>query len=93
MNASTASATAQYYTRYLTQADGEQPGQWTGRQAGLLGLTGEVTTEQLEALLEGRDPVSGSRLGNLLVDRVTSSGKVVRAVAGSEVCRGAATRS
>ena len=80
--ASTASATAQYYTRYLTQADGEQPGQWTGRQAGLLGLTGEVTTEQLEALLEGRDPVSGSRLGNPLVDRVTSSGKVVRAVAG-----------
>ena len=28
--ASTASATAQYYTRYLTQADGEQPGQWSG---------------------------------------------------------------
>ena len=80
--ASTASATAQYYTRYLTQADGEQPGQWTGRQAGLLGLADEVTTEQLEALLEGRDPVSGSRLGNPLVDRVTSSGKVVRAVAG-----------
>ena len=80
--ASTASATAQYYTRYLTQADGEQPGQWAGRQAGLLGLAGEVTTEQLEALLEGRDPISGTSLGNPLVDRVTSSGKVVRAVAG-----------
>ncbi|MFZ8999434.1 MAG: MobF family relaxase, partial [Ilumatobacteraceae bacterium] len=80
--ASTAAATAQYYTRYLTQAEGEQPGRWTGRQAGLLGLSGEVTTEQLEALLEGRDPIAGTPLGYPLVDRVTSSGKVVRAVAG-----------
>jgi conjugative relaxase-like TrwC/TraI family protein len=80
--ACTAASTAAYYTRYLTQADGEQPGQWTGRQAGLLGLSGEVTTEDLEALLEGRDPISGSPLGYPLVDRVTSSGKVVHAVAG-----------
>jgi conjugative relaxase-like TrwC/TraI family protein len=79
---STASATAQYYTRYLTQADGEQPGQWTGHQAGLLGLTGEVATEQLEQLLQSRDPISGTSSGNPLVDRITSSGKVVRAVAG-----------
>jgi conjugative relaxase-like TrwC/TraI family protein len=80
--AHTATATAQYYTRYLTDADGEQPGRWTGRQAHLLGLAGEVTTEQLEALLEGRDPTTGSRLGYPLVDRVTTSGKVVHAVAG-----------
>ncbi len=80
--ASSATATAQYYTRYLTQADGELPGQWTGHQAGLLGLSGEVTTEQLEALLEGRDPISGTRLGFPLVDRVEKSGKVRRAVAG-----------
>jgi TrwC relaxase len=58
--ASSASATAAYYTRYLTGAEGEQPGIWRGRQARLLGLSGEVTTEALEALLEGRDPVSGS---------------------------------
>ena len=32
--------------------------------------------------MEGRDPVSGSQLGNPLGDRVTKSGKVVRAVAG-----------
>ena len=80
--ASTAAATARYYTRYLTQADGELPGRWTGRQADLLGLSGEVTTEALETLLEGRDPTSGSPLGYPLLDRVTKSGKVVRAVAG-----------
>jgi conjugative relaxase-like TrwC/TraI family protein len=80
--AHTAAATAQYYTRYLTQADGERPGRWSGRQADLLGLSGEVTTEQLELLLEGRDPITGSPLGYPLVDRVTASGKVVHAVAG-----------
>ena len=51
--ASTAAATALYYTRYLTQADGELPGRWTGRQADLLGLSGEVTTEALETLVGG----------------------------------------
>ncbi|MDW3216249.1 MAG: MobF family relaxase [Ilumatobacteraceae bacterium] len=80
--ASSATATAQYYTRYLTQADGELPGQWTGHQADLLGLTGEVTTEQLESLLEGRDPISRTRLGYPLVDRIKKSGKVRKAVAG-----------
>jgi conjugative relaxase-like TrwC/TraI family protein len=80
--ADTSASTAAYYTRYLTQADGEQPGQWTGRQAGLLGLSREVTTEDLQALLEGRDPNSGTPLGSPFVNRVTSSGRVVRAVAG-----------
>jgi conjugative relaxase-like TrwC/TraI family protein len=80
--ADTSVATAAYYTRYLTQADGEQPGQWTGRQAALLGLSGEVTTEDLQALLEGRDPRSGVSLGSPFVNRATSSGRVVRAVAG-----------
>ncbi|MCB0966641.1 MAG: relaxase domain-containing protein [Ilumatobacter sp.] len=82
LHASSAASTAAYYTRYLTQADGEQPGRWTGRQADLLGLSGEVTTEQLEALLLGRDPISGTRLGYPLVDRVEKSGKVRKAVAG-----------
>ena len=80
--ADTSVATAAYYTRYLTQADGEQPGHWTGRQAALLGLTGEVTTKDLQALLEGRDPNSGTLLGSPFVNRVTSSGRRVRAVAG-----------
>ena len=80
--ADTSVTTAAYYTRYLTQADGEEPGHWTGRQAALLGLTGEVTTEDLRALLEGRDPNSGTPLGSPFVNRVTSSGRVVRAVAG-----------
>ena len=80
--ASSATATAQYYTRYLTDADGELPGRWIGHQAGMLGLSGEVTTEQLQSLLEGRDPISGTRLGYPLVDRVEKSGRVRRAVAG-----------
>jgi conjugative relaxase-like TrwC/TraI family protein len=80
--ADTSVTTAAYYTRYLTQADGEQAGHWTGRQAALLGLSGEVTTEDLQALLEGRDPNSGTSLGSPFVNRVTSSGRVVRAVAG-----------
>ena len=54
---------------------------WAGQAAGL-GLSGEVTTEALQALLEGRDPITGATLGNPLLDRVTSSGQVVRAVAG-----------
>jgi len=47
-----------------------------------LGLSGEVTTEALQTLLESRDPISGSRLGYPLEDRYTSSGRVIRAVAG-----------
>ncbi len=80
--AATATATANYYTRYLANAPGEQAGVWHGRQAAELGLHGEVTTEQLELLLTGRDPTSGTPLGRPLVDTVRSDGAVVRAVAG-----------
>ncbi len=82
LHASSAAATAAYSAKYLTAAPGEVPGTWTGRQATLLGLTGKVEQEQLEALLSGRDPVSGTGLGRELVDRYTSDGRVVRAVAG-----------
>jgi conjugative relaxase-like TrwC/TraI family protein len=80
--ASSAQAAAAYYTRYLTEAPGEVPGIWRGTQAGALGLTGVVSDDDLLALLEGRDPVSGSRLGRPLVDRYLTNGAVVRAVAG-----------
>ena len=80
--ASTAAATANYYTQYLTQAPGEVAGVWTGDQAAALGLSGSVTAESLRALLEGRDPVHGTRLGYPLTDRVLTDGRVVRAVAG-----------
>ncbi len=79
--ASSATATAAYYTRYLV-APGEQPGVWSGEQATALGLTGRVTPDELQALLEGRDPTSGMSLGNLLVDRTLADGRVIRAVAG-----------
>jgi conjugative relaxase-like TrwC/TraI family protein len=80
--ASSAAATAAYYTRYLTEAPGEPPGVWSGNQAAGLGVSGEVTSEALQRLSEGRDPVSGSRLGRELVDRVKANGAMVRAVAG-----------
>ena len=80
--ASSAAATAKYYTRYLTDAPGEVPGQWSGHQADLLGLSGTVSTEALERLLFGCDPVSGVTLGYPLVDRTLANGKVIWAVAG-----------
>ena len=69
--ASTAAKSAAYYTKYLTGAPGEVPGVWSGRQSAAFGLSGNVDTESLTRLLEGRDPVSGTRLGRALVDRVT----------------------
>jgi conjugative relaxase-like TrwC/TraI family protein len=80
--ASTAATTARYYTRYLTDAPGEVPGEWSGKQAGLLGLDGTVSTEALERLLSGRDPVTDVALGLPSQDRTTAGGKVIRTVAG-----------
>jgi conjugative relaxase-like TrwC/TraI family protein len=73
---------AAYYTGYLTKADGEQPGVWAGSQAQGLGLSGEVTTEALEALLSGHHPTTGMQLGRGLEDRVDRHGNTIRAVAG-----------
>jgi len=80
--AGSASATARYYTKYLTQAPGEQPGVWSGAQAAGPGLSGGVSTDSLERLLTGCDPLTGVTLGNPLVDRTTANGTVIRAVAG-----------
>jgi conjugative relaxase-like TrwC/TraI family protein len=80
--AATAATTAAYYTRYLTEASGELPGEWRGKQAEQLGLRGEVATEPLQALLSGCDPSTGEVLGHPLRDRVLTNGKVIRAVAG-----------
>jgi conjugative relaxase-like TrwC/TraI family protein len=41
-----------------------------------------VSTEELEALLSGHDPVTGTRLGYPLLDRYDSKGKLIPAVAG-----------
>ena len=80
--ASSAAATAGYYTQYLTQAVGEQPGVWSGVQADRLGVSGEVSADPLRLLLEGRDPGTGTPLGSALSDRFRADGSVVRAVAG-----------
>jgi conjugative relaxase-like TrwC/TraI family protein len=53
-----ASGTEEYYT-----ADREVPGRWIGSSEHLAGLDGEVSGEELRAVLEGRDP----RTGKLLV--------------------------
>ena len=81
--ASSAGASADYYTKYLTGAPGEVPGVWAGAAKQLRSACpGTVDTESLKRLLEGRDPVSGSRLGRALVDRVTVDGRVIKAVSG-----------
>ena len=80
--ASSAVATAAYYTRYLAGAPGEAPGRWLGCQADGLGLGGRVEADELQLLLEGRHPSDGTPLGSALIDRQTSDGRVVRGVAG-----------
>ena len=80
--ASSAGASADYYTKYLTGAPGEVPGVWAGRQATAFGLSGTVDTESLKRLLSGHDPTTGTRLGTALVDRITPQGKLIQAVAG-----------
>jgi conjugative relaxase-like TrwC/TraI family protein len=82
IRASSAGASAKYYTRYLTGAPGEVPGAWSGRQAAGLGVSGRVDGQSLERLLTGHDPVSGTQIGHPLVDRIVADGRVVQAVSG-----------
>jgi conjugative relaxase-like TrwC/TraI family protein len=42
---------------------GEAPGVWSGHLAGRLGLAGVVEGDDLRALIEGRRPAGGERLG------------------------------
>ena len=67
--ARSAGAAVDYYTRYLTEAPGEIPGKWHGQQAAGLGLAGDVAADDLLAVLEGRDPRSGTPLGRAFADR------------------------
>ncbi len=82
IHASSAGDSARYYTRYLAEDGPAAEGQWHGRQAAGLGLAGGVTTGDLEAVLSGRDPTSGHRLGTPLLDRVDTKGRLIRGVAG-----------
>src|SRR5699024_7632187 len=54
----------EYYTR-----SGEVPGEWKGRAAARLGLSREVTEEDLGAVLDGVHPLGG-RLTRSTPDRV-----------------------
>lgn len=80
--ASTAGVSARYYTGYLTRNGCELPGRWAGSQAPDLDLFGIVTPDDLEAVLSGLDPRSGTPLGRELLDRIDQRGNVIRAVAG-----------
>lgn len=67
--ASLATGGAEYYLEAVAGGredyylgSGEAPGVWAGRDAETLGLTGEVDADDLRALLDGDDPVSGVRL-------------------------------
>ena len=48
--------------RYLADEGSAGEGEWLGRQAAGLGLTGGVSTEDLEAVLSGRDQTSEQQL-------------------------------
>mgnify|MGYP001802922807 CR=1 FL=1 len=75
-------ASADYYAKSLTQAPSDVPGVWAGRQAGSLGLHGDVAHDDLLALLEARDPISGTPLGRPFCDVALKDGRVKKAVAG-----------
>jgi conjugative relaxase-like TrwC/TraI family protein len=52
---------------YLDPA--EPPGRWWGTGCAAVGLGGEVLPEQLQALLEGRDPATGPTVGRRFGDK------------------------
>jgi conjugative relaxase-like TrwC/TraI family protein len=54
-------AVARGLDEYYTGA-GELAGRWMGRGAHLLGLSGELDGDALDAILEGRHPLTGERL-------------------------------
>jgi conjugative relaxase-like TrwC/TraI family protein len=82
IHANTAGASARYYTRYLAEEGPDGEGYWLGRQAEGLGLSGRVSTDDLEALLSGHDPATGTGLGRAFVDRYDTEGRLMPAVAG-----------
>ena len=81
--ASSAVATAAYYTRYLAGAPGEEPGRWLGRQADGLGLAGRVGGRRAAGAAVGpRSDRRGRRWALRWSIGTTSDGRLVRAVAG-----------
>lgn len=80
--ARSARAAAEYYGKYLTADAHEIPGRWAGQQAPELDLAGDVTVQDLTAVLAGLDPRSGDALGRPLLDRITADGKTIPAVGG-----------
>lgn len=76
------SAVVAYLTEYLTEAAGEPPGRWIGRQAKAFGLDGDVRAEQLESLLEGTHPTTHRALGAPFTMRYTRDGRPIPSVIG-----------
>jgi conjugative relaxase-like TrwC/TraI family protein len=59
------SLVAQGRDEYYNTGAGEAPGTWMGSGTADLGLTGQVTPEDLRAILAGISPSSGTELGHL----------------------------
>ena len=64
-NVRTAGGAANYFAadNYYTRADADRSGQWLGKGAAKLGLTGAIEAKQFEAVLQGLLP-DGSRVGS-----------------------------
>jgi conjugative relaxase-like TrwC/TraI family protein len=60
-------------------ARGEEPGRWLGAGADTLGLSGEVTAEQLRAVLDAHHPATGQQLGRHLARMVPGFDHTFRA--------------
>src|SRR5471030_131292 len=70
---------AGYAKRHLEQndyyAEGEKvTGQWFGKGAEKLGLSGEVLSEQFERVRQGLDPQTGEKLRQRNSDRIAQDG-------------------
>jgi conjugative relaxase-like TrwC/TraI family protein len=62
-----AAGALKYFSEELTRGDyytsrGELPGQWFGKAAEAIGLSGDVTHDQFAALVNNRDPSTGNRI-------------------------------
>ena len=64
-NVRTAGGAANYFAadNYYTRADADRSGEWLGKGAGKLGLSGQIEAKQFEAVLKGLLP-DGSRVGS-----------------------------
>ena len=96
IHASSAGAAAKYFAGYYAEggaeavgdsegaATGEPPGRWHGAGAEKLGLAGNISKADLEAILSGTHPKTGEQLIAPQKDRVTN-GRDLKAIAARDL--------